>query len=246
MIRSLLVDDHDDARRYLRTLLAEAHADVEVVGEANSISEAERAIAALIPDLVFLDVEMPGGSGFDLLRKLNRWNFTVIFTTSHQQYAIQAIRFSALDYLPKPVLPEELAAAMDRYREQQRSARPQAEVQDQFIANIAQPSPASFKLTIPHGDRTYFVPPSEIIRCEAERNYTWVHLGVDRRYLLTRTLLDLEHMLEPFGFVRINRGDLVQRASIGHLEAGHAVLKDGTRLEVSRRRQADLKALLAS
>lgn len=245
MIRALLVDDDDAARRYLRALLAEAHADVDVVGEASNISEAEVALAVHRPELVFLDVEMPGGTGFDLLRTLKRWEFEVVFTTSHQHYAIQAIRFSALDYLPKPVLPEELAAAMERFRDQ-RPAPLAAQVQDQFIANIAQPDPSTFKLTIPHGDRTFFVAPAEIVRCEADRNYTWVHLGDDRRYMLSRTLKEFDEMLEPFGFVRLNRGDLVNRRQITHLEDGSAVLRDGSRIEVSRRRLAELKQLLAS
>ncbi len=245
MIRALLVDDDDAARRYLRALLAEAHADVDVVGEASNISEAEVALAVHRPELVFLDVEMPGGTGFDLLRTLKRWEFEVVFTTSHQHYAIQAIRFSALDYLPKPVLPEELAAAMERFRDQ-RPAPQAAQVQDQFIANIAQPDPSTFKLTIPHGDRTFFVAPAEIVRCEADRNYTWVHLGDDRRYMLSRTLKEFDEMLEPFGFVRLNRGDLVNRRQITHLEDGSAVLRDGSRIEVSRRRLAELKQLLAS
>ncbi len=245
MIRALLVDDDDAARRYLRALLTEAHADVDVVGEAANISEAEVALAVHRPELVFLDVEMPGGTGFDLLRTLKRWEFEVVFTTSHQHYAIQAIRFSALDYLPKPVLPEELAAAMERFRDQ-RPAPPAAQVQDQFIANIAQPDPSKFKLTIPHGDRTFFVAPAEILRCEADRNYTWVHLGDDRRYMLSRTLKEFEEMLAPFGFVRLNRGDLVNRKRITHLEDGSAVLRDGSRIEVSRRRLAELKQLLAS
>ncbi len=245
MIRALLVDDDDAARRYLRALLAEAHADVDVVGEAANISEAEETIAVARPELVFLDVEMPGGTGFDLLRKLKRWPFDVIFTTSHQHYAIQAIRFSALDYLPKPVLPEELAAAMERMRDQ-RPPRSTVEVQAQFMTNLSQASVGTFKLTIPHGDRTFFVAPADIIRCEADRNYTWVHLGDDRRYLLSRTLKEFEEMLEPFGFLRINRSDLVDRKRIVHLEGGNVVLQDGSRLEVSRRRLAELKQLLAS
>jgi len=245
MIRALLVDDDDAARRYLRALLAEGHADVDVVGEAANSSEAETAIAVHRPDLVFLDVEMPGGTGFDLLRTLKRWEFDVVFTTSHQHYAILAIRFSALDYLPKPVLPEELAAAMERMRDQ-RPARSTVEVQAQFIANLSQSSVSTFKLTIPHGDRTFFIAPTDIIRCEADRNYTWVHLDDDRRYLLSRTLKEFEEMLAPFGFVRLNRGDLVNRKRITHLEGGNVVLQDGSLLEVSRRRLAELKQLLAS
>ena len=245
MIRTLLVDDDAAARRYLHALLAEAHADVQVVGEAENIQEAEAAIAAHQPTLVFLDVEMPGGSGFDLLRGLGRWDFSVIFTTGHQHYAIQAIRFSALDYLPKPVLPEELATAMERLREQRRASPLSTRVQEQFIANIAQPDTRAFKLTIPHGDRTYFVAPQEVVRCEAERNYTWVHLGPERRYLLARTLLDFEAMLEPFGFVRLNRSDLVNRSMIMRLHDGRAELRNDEQIEVSRRRWAELKRVLS-
>lgn len=245
MIRTLLVDDDDAARRYLRVLLAEGHADVSVVGEASDIVAAEASIAAMKPDLLFLDVEMPGGSGFDLLRKLGRWDFDVVFTTGHQHYAIQAIRFSALDYLPKPVLPEELAEAMKRLREQRAAMPPRAPLQEQFIANIAQPDPGAFKLTIPHGDRTFFVAPAEVVRCEADRNYTWVHLGPGRRYLLARTLKEFEEMLEPFGFLRLNRSDLVRKSAIKRLHDGHAELNDGEKLEVSRRRWPELKRMWA-
>jgi two-component system, LytTR family, response regulator len=245
MIRTVLVDDDDAARRYLRALLNEAHTDVEVVGEASNITDAQTLIGAQRPQLVFLDVEMPGGSGFDLLMRMHPWDFSVIFTTSHQHYAIQAIRFSALDYLPKPVLPEELAEAMVRFREQVVVGEQREERHSAFIANLAQPEPKHFKLTIPHGDRTLFIPTNEVLRCEAERNYTWVHLADGGRYLMTRTLKEFEEMLAPLGFVRISRSDLVQKATIAHIEPGHVVLKDGIRMEVSRRRMAEVKELLA-
>lgn len=245
MIRAVLVDDDDAARRYLRALLNEAHTDVDVVGEASNITDAQALIGVHRPQLVFLDVEMPGGNGFDLLKRMHPWDFSVIFTTSHQHYAIQAIRFSALDYLPKPVLPEELAEAMVRFREQVEASGSRDERHNGFIANLAQQEPKHFKLTIPHGDRTLFIPTNEVLRCEAERNYTWVYLTGDQRYLMTRTLKEFEDMLAPLGFLRISRGDLVQRATIAHIEAGHVVLKDGMRMEVSRRRMAEIKELLA-
>ncbi len=245
MIRTLLVDDEPAARSYLRGLLAEVAPEVQVVAEASHITEAKALIHAEQPALVFLDVEMPGGSGFDLLRELKRWDFEVIFVTGFQRYAIQAIRFSALDYLPKPAQPEELAAAMERYQERHAAVLDRATVQDQFLANIAQTEAATFKLTIPHGDRTLFVPPTEVVRCQAERNYTWVHLTKGRRHLLARTLKEFEEMLAPFGFLRLNRSDLVRRDVIVRLHDGHAELKDGERLEVSRRRWVELKKLLA-
>lgn len=246
MIRTLIVDDDPAARSYLHGLLADAHPEVEVVGEASNMGEAQRLIAELKPALVFLDVEMPGGSGFDLLRELKRWDFEVIFVTGFQRYAIQAIRFSALDYLPKPALPDELAFALERYRERHAAELDRAAVQEQFLANIAQPQVEAFRLTIPHGDRTFFVAPTEVERCMADRNYTWVHLVHDRRYLLARTLKEFEEMLTPFGFLRINRSALVRKDTILRLHDGHAELNDGEKLEVSRRRWPELKRTWAA
>ncbi|MBL7963507.1 MAG: response regulator transcription factor [Flavobacteriales bacterium] len=246
MIRTLIVDDEADARSYLRGLLADAHPEVEVSGEAANITEARRMIAELKPALVFLDVEMPGGSGFDLLREMKRWDFEVIFVTGFQRYAIQAIRFSALDYLPKPAQPDEMAFALERFQERHAAALDREKVQDQFLANIAQPQVETFRLTIPHGDRTFFVAPTEVERCMADRNYTWVHLVHDRRYLLARTLKEFEEMLTPFGFLRINRSALVRKDTILRLHDGHAELKDGEKLEVSRRRWPELKRMWAA
>jgi two-component system LytT family response regulator len=246
MIRTLLVDDEAASRSYLRGLLTDAHPEVEVIGEASNISEAKRLISELKPALVFLDVEMPGGSGFDLLRELNRWDFEVIFVTGFQRYAIQAIRFSALDYLPKPAQPDELAFALQRFTERHAAQMDRTTVQEQFLENIAQKETEGFRLTIPHGDRTFFVAPAEVERCMADRNYTWVHLVHDRRYLLARTLKEFEEMLTPFGFLRINRSALVRKDTILRLHDGHAELKDGERLEVSRRRWPELKRIWAA
>lgn len=246
MIRTLIVDDEAEARGYLRSLLADAHPEVEVIGEASNISEAQHLIAELKPALVFLDVEMPGGSGFDLLRELKRWDFEVIFVTGFQRYAIQAIRFSALDYLPKPAQPDELAFALERYTERHGASMDRAKLQEQFLTNIAQPQVEGFRLSIPHGDRTFFVAPTEVERCMADRNYTWVYLVHDRRFLLARTLKEFEEMLTPFGFLRLNRSALVRKDTIVRLHDGHAELKDGEKLEVSRRRWPELKRTWAA
>jgi two-component system LytT family response regulator len=119
-------------------------------------------------------------------------------------------------------------------------------VQAQFLTNIAQQEARDFRLTIPHGDRTFFVAPNEVERCMADRNYTWVHLVHDRRYLLARTLKEFEEMLTPFGFLRINRSALVRKDTILRLHDGHAELKDGEKLEVSRRRWPELKRTWAA
>ncbi|MEZ4738576.1 MAG: LytTR family DNA-binding domain-containing protein [Flavobacteriales bacterium] len=238
-------DDDPAARSYLRGLLADTPGGGDrrgwehQRGQADMIMELEHRVG--LPGR-----GMPGGSGFDLLRELKRWDFEVIFVTGFQRYAIQAIRFSALDYLPKPAQPDELAFALERYAERHATELDRAAVQEQFLANIAQQEAKDFRLTIPHGDRTFFVAPNEVERCMADRNYTWVHLVHDRRYLLARTLKEFEEMLTPFGFVRLNRSVLVRKDTILRLHDGHAELKDGERLEVSRRRWPELKRTWAA
>ncbi len=246
MIRALLVDDEPASRNYLRGLLEEAHPGVAVVGEASDIDEARRSIEALRPGLVFLDVEMPGGSGFDLLRELKQWDFEVIFVTGYQRYAIEAIRFSALDYLPKPVQADELAAALERYAQRHTDQVIRQQVQQQFIANIAQPDAKQFRLTLTSGDRSWFVPPDEVARCVADRNYSEVHLANGRRFMQARTLGDLEEMLVPHGFIRVSRSVLLNRTGIDHVDGGQVVLKDGERIDISRRRVNEVKQTLAA
>lgn len=243
MIRALVVDDDPANRAYMRTLLA-GHAEVNVVGEAGNIAEAKERIATERPDLLLLDVEMPGGTGFDLLQQLGTWPFEVIFCTGFQRYAIQAIRFSALDYLLKPVQPDELSAALQRFKlrhPQQRDV-----VQQQFLSNVGQGDEKAMKLTLTHGDRTYFIAPSDISHCTADDNYTELHTSDGHRFVSARTLKDYEDMLQPMGFLRVHRSQLVNKAKITHLDDGHVVLVNGIRVEISRRKREEVKKALGS
>lgn len=243
MIRAVIVDDDAANRDYLRELLR-TQAEVEVVGEAENIAQAAERIGATRPDLLFLDVEMPGGSGFDLLKQLGAWSFEVVFTTGFQRYAIQAIRFSALDYLLKPVQPDELDATLGRFR--QRHPDPdRTALQQQFLSNLGQADERGMKLTLTAGDRTYFIAPSEITHCTADDNYTELHTGDERRFISARTLKDYEDMLAPLGFIRVHRSSLVNRTAITHLDDGHVVLKNGGRLGISRRKREEVMRALA-
>lgn len=235
MIGALLIDDEAHARAHLRARLAEVAPEVQLVAEADNIADGQRLIAAHKPRLVFLDVEMPGGDGFELLRRLGRWDFDVIFTTAHSHYAIQAIRFSALDYLLKPVQADELRAAIDRHIAGQ--GKLANDVQQGFLANVAQRDEKALKLTITHGGRTHAVAPDQIAWCQAEDNYTALHLSDDRRLMSARTLKDYDEMLTPFGFIRVHKSALVNRRHVEGLDAeGRVRLRNGVRVEVSRRR----------
>jgi len=244
MIKALIVDDDPANRDYLRTLLAQ-HPEVVVEGEAENIAQAAERIGALRPDLLFLDVEMPGGTGFDLLGQLKTWPFEVIFCTGFQRYAIQAIRFSALDYLLKPVQPDELAEALKRFHERH-PQEDRSTLQQQFLANIAQRDEQALKLTLTQGDRTYFIAPSDLTHCTADDNYTELHTGDGRRFISARTLKDYEDMLAPLGFLRVHRSQLVNKSKITHLDDGHVVLANGIRVEISRRKREEVMKALGS
>jgi two-component system LytT family response regulator len=235
MTRALLIDDEAQAREHLRMRLSEVAPEVHLLAEATNIQEGGELIALHRPQLVLLDVEMPGGDGFELLRRMDRWDFDVIFTTGHSHYAIQAIRFSALDYLLKPVQADELRAAIDRHLEN--NAPPPEEVQQGFRANAAQRDVHGLKLTITHGGRAHIVSPSQIVWCQAADNYTCLHLADARRLVSARTLKDYDEMLLPFGFIRVHKSALVNRRHVEGLDAeGRVRLANGVRVEVSRRR----------
>lgn len=249
MIRAVIVDDDAGNRDYLRELLR-VHSDVDVVGEAENIAQAAERIGATKPDLLFLDVEMPGGTGFDLLKQLGSWSFEVVFTTGFQRYAIQAIRFSALDYLLKPVQSEELEASLTRFRERHPTQDPsaadkRAALQQQFLSNLGQADERSMKLTLTTGDRTYFIAPKDLTHCTADDNYTELHTADQRRFISARTLKDYEDMLVPLGFIRVHRSSLVNRTAITHVDDGHVVLKSGVRVEISRRKKEEVMRALA-
>ena len=244
MIRALVVDDDPGNRDYLKGLLREFAPDVQVVQEASNIAEAYRVLNDRQVDLVLLDVEMPGGSGFDLLRQLGTWPFKVIFTTAFHRYAIQAIRFSALDYLLKPIQSDELLTALERFRASDPAAPVQKTIQKQFIHNIDQEEEKEMKLTLTNGDRSYFVAPVDVGHCSSQGNYTELHLADGRRFISARTLKEYEEMLGPWGFLRVHRNSLVNCSAVSHLQDDLLVMKDGMELEVSRRKRGEvLKAL---
>lgn len=245
MYRALLVDDCPRNREYLRTLLEQYGNGVAVMSEAGHIEAAEAALGKDSPDIVFLDVEMPGGSGFDLLRKMGTWSFDVVFTTAFDHYAIQAIRFSALDYLLKPVQPDELVSALQRFKERRGNTSMQEAVQERFISNLAQADEQGLKLTLTRGDRCYSVGPAEISHCVADGNYTELYKADGSRFISARTLKDYEEMLRPWGFVRVHRSALVNRAKVARMTNGHVTLESGLDIEVSRRRWEEARKELS-
>jgi two-component system LytT family response regulator len=228
-MRVLIVDDERLARVELRRLLGE-HADVEIAGEATNIQEAKSAIAELQPELLLLDIQMPGGTGFDLLNDLD-FAPKVIFTTGFDEFALQAFEVNALDYLMKPIAADRLAAALQKARTQSTAGTPKLGAQQQIF--------------IKDGERCWFVKVNDIILLESEGNYTRVFFGANRP-LINRSLRALEERLDPALFFRSSRKHLVNLQAVEKVEpaiGGGFVLqvKGGMEIEMSRRRAIDFR-----
>jgi len=230
MTRAIIVDDERLARAELRRLLG-AHPEVEIIAEAASAAEAHELIIKHQPDLLLLDVQMPGGSGFDLLASLDRVPPT-IFTTAFDQYAVKAFEVSALDYLLKPIEPKRFAAALAR-----------AGVKREPETNAGADSG---KIFIKDGNRCWFVAPERVALFESEGNYTRVFFGSEQPLML-RSLAQLDQTLDAEKFLRVSRKHIVNLAHVTKFENSETGgmtlhLSNAMQVEMSRRRAAEYKA----
>ena len=221
-MKALIVDDELPARRELRRMLA-GFPWIEIVGEAGNVDEAARKVETLSPGLLFLDIQMPGGSGFDLLTRLD-YLPQVIFTTAHDEHAVRAFEVNALDYVLKPIDPERLAAAIARVKAAPTVAAPDAVLEQIFVKD---------------GPRCWFVPLSEVSLLTSEGNYVRLLWG-NRRPLLGRALVGLEQRLDPKRFFRANRRQILNLDFVEGVETGlggrlHVQLREGPEVEISRR-----------
>jgi two-component system LytT family response regulator len=237
-MKALLVDDERLARNELRRLLA-AHADVEIVGEAVDVEDALAKVGVLKPELIFLDVQMPGADGFSLLERLEPPLPLVVFTTAYDEFAVKAFEFNALDYLLKPVDPNRLVAALEKVRPQGSSP------------SFAGGGPAASRLTLEdkvfvrEGDRCWFVPVKNLRMLESEGNYTRLYFD-DQKPQLFRSLTAMEERLDPKHFFRANRKQVINLAWVDGIEpwfsGGLLVkLKGGMKVELSRRQAQDFR-----
>jgi two-component system LytT family response regulator len=223
-MKALIIDDEPPARRELRRLLSD-FAWVEVVGEAGNVDQAAEMVASLAPELLFLDIQMPGGTGFDLLARLEDLP-QVIFTTAYDEHAVRAFEVDALDYLLKPIDPARLAEALGRVKSAQAARAPQ-------------PDAVLEQIFVRDGGRCWFVPLREVRLLSSEGNYIRLSWGKSQP-LLGRALAALEQRLDPNRFFRANRRQIINLDFIESVELGvngrlHAQLRDGPEVEISRR-----------
>ncbi|CAN5771226.1 LytTR family DNA-binding domain-containing protein [soil metagenome] len=246
MITAIIIDDEQHCIDRLTKMLARHHAEaVKLLSTAGSVEEGIQAIKEYNPDLIFLDIQILDRSGFDLLRECGEIKFKIIFTTAYDRFAIQAIKFSAIGYLLKPIEEDELADALKRTKEisVENTSKMAAVIEN----NLSQPVKKK-KLTIPTGNELLFINIDSIIRCHSDVNYTTIYKKDNQKIVVAKTLKEFEELLADQDFFRIHNSDLINLAYIKSYnkgKGGSVVLNDGTQLEVSTRRKEEFLKKMA-
>lgn len=238
MIKAIIIDDEHHSCDALKMLLDKCCPQVQVAAISHSANEGLKKINDLTPDLIFLDIEMPYMNGFQMLEQLSTIDFEIIFTTSYDQYAITAFKFSALDYLLKPVDRLELEKAVQKVSKKINPViSQQLEI---LLQKINQPSMPVQRIALPTMQGLEFVPVESIISCSSSNNYTEFFLTGKKRLLVSRTLKETEDMLADHAFLRVHHSHIVNLNAITRYvrgEGGYLVMADGSSVDVSRSRK---------
>ncbi|WP_456442042.1 LytR/AlgR family response regulator transcription factor [Psychroserpens sp.] len=243
MIKSVIIDNEKKSRKTLSNFLRKYCKNVEVLGEADGVSTGIELIKNKNPELVFLDIEMTDGTGFKLLESIEDIQFSVIFVTAYSAYAIKAFKISAIAYLLKPINPQELIEAIEKYQKEigLKGIHNKLEVLLGNQSNVK-------KIAFPTSEGIELVKLNQIVHCEADDNYTSIFLANEKRIVVSKTIKEYDTMLSDFGFYRIHQSHLVNLdyiAKYNKNDGGYVVLENGKKLPVSRRnKQEFLEKLL--
>jgi two-component system LytT family response regulator len=232
-IKAILIDDEVHGIEMLKVLLHHCAPNVHIHGFASNHADAFKLVQNVKPDLIFLDIEMPEGSGFDFLDKLEGFNGEIIFTTAYSQYAIKAFKYNATDYLLKPIVSEELITAIAKAE-----TKIKEKLQQPAKPFVTLSSHAVNKIGVPTADGISFIDVNEIIKCVARENYTELFLKEGKPLMVSRTLKEFEEVLDSHQFFRIHNSYLVNIMFIKkYAKAGYVVLADDSIVEVSKRKK---------
>ena len=247
MLRAIIIDDITIIRRKNMAMIKQYCPEVAIIAEADSVATGVAAVKKYLPDLVFLDVEMSDGTGFDLLQKLKPVDFKVIFITGFQEFAIKAFRFSAIDFLLKPIDPSDLIEAVRKAREV--LSKELLELQfSTLFSNIERPRNLQ-KIILKTSEKVYSINVQDIIRCESEKNYTTFYLLNGQKLLVSTTLKEYETMLLPMGFFRTHQSHLINMLYFDHYvktDSGSIIMKDKTAIPLSVRKKEEFLSALNS
>jgi two-component system LytT family response regulator len=248
MIKILILDDEEAAGNILNVLIQKHLRVPHEIRVEHDPASALALLESFHPTLVMLDIEMPGMNGFDFLNKAGTWDFDVIFTTAYDQYAIKAIRFSALDYLLKPIDIVELQNALNRHIVKRQFSQSESNpLVGHLMENLRKPGSHEFRLALASSEGTSFVSPSDIIRCEGDDNYSRFFFTSGKPFLVSRTLKEYDELLSDHGFIRVHKSHLVNRSHIQRFDReGNLWMSDGSHVPVSRRNRDKIREMFAS
>ncbi len=241
-MRVVIIDDEKRARNYLRGILEDQFKAIDIVGEADGVNAGVELIERVVPELIFLDVQMQDGTGFDLLAKIDRSKFHIIFISAYDRFAITAIKFSAVDYLLKPVEAIDLGLALDKVEKTKLTDEVQDKL-DLLLNNVNKIE----KIALPSLNGIEFVRIENIVRCESDNNYTNFYLTSGEQIIVSKTLKEFEEMLDNKGFFRTHKSHIINLAFLKKYikgEGGIAVMEDGSEITVSRRRKEEFLVVL--
>ncbi|MCC6370468.1 MAG: response regulator transcription factor [Bacteroidia bacterium] len=244
MIKAIIIDDIEQARITLKKDLEVYANDITIIGEASGVVEGAKLLKTIKPDILFLDIQMQDGSGFDLLDILKEINFKIIFITASDAHAIKAFRYAAIDYLLKPVDPDELVAALSKYRMHRLNENEKYQLlNDTLKSNTKQHE----RLALHTQDKIHIVNISDILRCESNVNYTEFYFTNSKKLLVTKTLKDFEDLLSDQGFYRVHQSHLINTKYIKEFvktDGGYLIMNDGSSVPVSTRKRPEVMKML--
>ena len=246
MLKAIIIDDEAPARSNLKEILKEHFREVEVIDEAGSVKSGVKLLKHTTPDIVFLDIDLSDGSGFNILEQLGQINFKVIFVTAYDTYAVKAFQFDALDYILKPIELKQLHGAIEKAKESlNKSFITKAELEN-ILSNFSR-SEEDRKLCLNESNKVSFIPIKDIVKLVADGSYTVFHFSDQTKKTTSKALINYEKQLPDNMFYRIHQSTVVNLNYIREFnksEGGYVTLTDDTILEVARRRKDGLLALL--
>ena len=245
-VKILLIDNEDDIRLVVKEMIHRLTGNVHTADEATGVVDGLQKINSFNPDIVFLDVEMDDGTGFDLLQQINNPGFQLIFTTAHNQYAIQAFKFSAIDYLLKPVDPAELSKSLQKAIENinEKNLAKHIEV---LMQRLQSKDGSSQQIVLRDMEKTYFIKTADILYCEAEGSYTKFYFSNSEPIFVSNNLKEYEDMLKPMGFIRTHHSYLVNPEKIkmyDKTDGGMLILEGGYSIPLSQRKRDAILQML--
>lgn len=248
MLTAVIVEDEKRSRESLKGLLSLYCKNISVVAEADGVQSGIDALRKNNPDILFLDIQMPDGSGFKLLESIGNINFSIIFTTAYDQFAIKAIKFSAIDYLLKPIFPDDLIEAVKKAEKSILTKKTQQNV-EVLLENFRKPESEPPKIVLSTAERINVVKVKDIIRCESDNYYTNYFFIDGKQLLVSKTLKENEELLSDYNFIRPHKSHLINVIyikSYNKHDGGSIVMTDGSVVPVSRRKKEKILEIISN